>query len=96
MAEYKERITLNEKNSLIDLLLLEKQAVKLYATALTEGCSAQFRECVKGCLNASIETQFKVFLTMTDNGYYRVHTASEEQTQKLSTAFKETNKEFNA
>ncbi|MBQ9756477.1 MAG: spore coat protein, partial [Clostridia bacterium] len=36
MQNYKADITLNEKDSLQDMLTLEKSVVKLYSTAITE------------------------------------------------------------
>ena len=39
MTSYKAEVTLNEKDSILDLLALEKSLVKIYATALTEGVS---------------------------------------------------------
>lgn len=39
----KQQIQLNEKDSLQDMLNLEKEIVKLYSTALTEGNGSKFR-----------------------------------------------------
>ena len=41
--DYKADITLNEKDSLQDMLNLEKSLVKIYSTAMTEGASKGFR-----------------------------------------------------
>lgn len=75
---YKADITLNEKDSMQDLLNLEKQLVKTYAFALTEGVSKGFRSTVKQCLNEAEQTQFKVFLLMTELGYAKVESADEQ------------------
>ena len=78
MNNYKSEITLNEKDSLQDMLNVEKAMVKLYSTALTEGCSKGFRTLVKENFSATIEDQFKVFAMMTEQGYYQVESAPEE------------------
>ena len=87
MSNYKQDITLNEKDSLTDVLIMEKQLVKLYAMAITEGCSAGFREVVNDNLNQAVKSQFDTFLLMTDNDYYRVHTAPESAVEKVRGAF---------
>ena len=52
-TSYKAEVTLNEKDSLQDMLNLEKSAVKLYSTAMTEGCSKGFRTLVKELLRGN-------------------------------------------
>ena len=82
MSNYKQDITLNEKDSLQDLLVLEKEMVKIYATAITEGCSAGFRSVAEDNFKCATDSQFDVFLQMTEHDYYRVHTAPEEEIEK--------------
>ncbi len=77
MAGYKAQNTLNEKDSLQDMLNLEKSMVKLYATAMTEGASRGFRSMVKNHLNETAGDQMNVFLAMTECGYYKVQSAEE-------------------
>lgn len=72
MSSYKTEFTLNEKDSLQDMLNLEKSLVKIYSTAMTEGCSKTFRTLVGEHWKASAEDQMKVFLQMTEHGYYTV------------------------
>ena len=45
--DYKAETTLNEKDSLQDMLNLEKNLVKVYSTAMTEGASDGFRTLIK-------------------------------------------------
>lgn len=87
MNEYKADITLNEKDSLQDLLTQEKGMVKLYGTAITEGCSKGFRDTVLENLNESIEDQKSVFFLMTECGHYQVESAQEEQKTQLKQTF---------
>ena len=87
MSSYKAEVTLNEKDSLIDLLTVEKALVKLYALCITEGCSQGFRNMVKRHLSESIANQMDTFLLLTELGYYRVESAEEETLKKLKDKF---------
>ena len=88
MDNYKADITLNEKDSLQDMLTLEKNMVKLYSTAITEGASNGFRTVVKDHLNGTVSDQLDVFLQMTEHGYYRVESAPEEALEEQKEKFK--------
>ena len=70
--------SLNEKDSLQDMLNVEKQIVKMYTTAITEGVSKGFRTKIKENLMDSISDQMDVFLQMTEHGYYQVQSAPKE------------------
>ena len=76
--DYKAEITLNEKDSLQDMLNLEKSLVKIYSTAMTEGCSNGFRTLIKDHWNQATDDQMEVFLQMTEHGYYQVESAPEQ------------------
>ena len=76
--DYKAEVTLNEKDSLQDMLTLEKTIVKIYATAMTEGCSKGFRTMIEDHLSQTANDQMKVFLMMTEHDYYRVQSAPQE------------------
>ena len=78
MSNYKKDITLNEKDSLQDMLNLEKNMVKIYSTAITEGCSNGFRTLIKSHWGETVDDQMKVFLEMTDKGYYQVESAPQD------------------
>lgn len=88
MDHYKAETTLNEKDSLQDLLIFEKNLVKIYSTAITEGCSNGFRSVVKDNWQDAVSDQMDVFLQMTELGYYKVESAPEatlkEQREKFS------------
>ena len=85
--DYKAQTTLNEKDSISDLLIVEKALVKLYATAITEGVSKGFRQTVRECLNGQIEDQIDVYFFLTDYGYERVCSATEECRNEVKDAF---------
>ena len=95
MADYKSEVTLNEKDCLQDMLNVEKAMVKLYSTALTEGCSKGFRTIVKENFGATAEDQFEVFSMMTENGYYQVQSAQKEQLTEQKTKFKSVKTQLN-
>ena len=77
MSNYKADITLNEKDSLQDMLNVEKNLVKIYSTAMTEGASNGFRTMIKEHWNETTDDQVRVFLEMTEHGYYKVESAPE-------------------
>ena len=77
MRDYKADITLNEKDSLQDMLNLEKSLVKIYSTAMTEATSKGFRTLVQNHWTETAEDQLAVFMMMTDNGYAKVQSAPE-------------------
>ena len=87
MDRYKAEVTLNEKDTLTDLLAIEKSIVKLYALCITEGCSQGFRNVIKRHLLDVITDQMEVFLLLTELDYYRVESAPEDSLKKLKQTF---------
>ncbi len=79
MSNYKADTTLNEKDSLQDMLILEKDLVKIYATAIAEGASNGFRTVIKQNLDQATHAQLDVFMNMCERDYYRVEAAPEEE-----------------
>ncbi|MBQ6979090.1 MAG: spore coat protein [Clostridia bacterium] len=75
--DYMKDITLNEKDSLQDMLNLEKNLVKVYSTVMTEGVSNGFRKTVKEHWNEAVDDQAEVYFMMTDKGYAEVESAPE-------------------
>ncbi len=88
MSNYKADTTLNEKDSLQDMLIIEKDLVKIYATAITEGASNGFRTVVKDNFLDATHDQLDVFMNMCEHDYYRVQSATEEQLQEQREKFK--------
>ena len=87
MANYKADITLNERDSLVDMLTVEKGLVKLYATAITEGVSNGFRSLITKQWLECTNDQIKVFFELTENGYCRVQSAPEEELFSIKEQF---------
>ena len=95
MSNYKRDITLNEQDSLQDLLNIEKQTFKMYATSLTEGVSKGFRTTVETLLQESAEDQFLAYSLMTEQGYAKVNSAEEEQLKMTKDKFTQSLSELN-
>lgn len=74
---YMKDVALNEKDSLQDMLTVEKNLVKVYSTVMTEGVSKGFRQTVKNHWNEVVEDQADVYFMMTDKGYAEVQSAPE-------------------
>ena len=85
----KQQIQLNEKDSLQDMLNLEKEIVKLYSTALTEGIGAKLSPMVKNHLVDSANDQFEVFTQMAENNYYEVKPADKAVIDEQKANFKQ-------
>ena len=94
MANYKKEITLNEKDSLQDMLNLEKAIVKIYAMALTEGSSKAFRTLIKNGFSSSSNDQFQVYQTMNKEGYYEPAPADKQVVDKEKDKFKKVQASF--
>ncbi len=92
MSNYKQEITLNERDSLVDTLSTEKQLVKAYALARTEGCSKGFLDVINKNYNQAVDEQFLVFSKMTEHDYYRVQSAKEDKVAELRKTFASTKK----
>ena len=91
---YKAETTLNEKDSLNDLLIVEKALVKLYATAITEGCSNGFRKAIKKSLEEQIEDQISVFFFLTENDHARVQSATDTELKEAVEQFSKVKNEL--
>lgn len=78
---------MSEKDSLQDLLNVEKTVVKMYTTAITEGVSKGFRQTVKKNFTKSTDDQIDVFFLMSELGYAEVKSAPEQVTGELKQKF---------
>lgn len=87
MNGYKAEITLNEKDSLTDILIMEKELVKQYATAITEGASRGYRSVVKNNMETAVQDQFSVFTVMNKQGLYEVQPADKAIMDKQKQTF---------
>lgn len=68
---------INEKDSLSDILIQEKEMVQLYGTFLPEGSTAEIRTILKNNMDTISKQQFQVFEAMKTKGYYQVKDAKQ-------------------
>lgn len=94
MADYKADTTLNERDTLFDLLITEKTLVKLYAFATTEAVSKGFRTTLKTLYSQSVADQMNVFMNITETDYARVCSASESDLKTAKDKFLKIQKEL--
>ena len=94
MASQKQNNQLNEKNTLQDLLFVEKEMVKMYSTAITESCGNKVRSAIKTGLTTAIGDQYAVFNLMNELGYYEPAPADKavidkqkDKFEKIASAF---------
>ena len=80
---YKDKTQLNERDTLMDVLNLEKEIVKMYSTCLTEGDSKGFRQTVKNLFTESAQDQYEVFKLLKDNGYCQLEEADQNKMKQL-------------
>ncbi len=95
MVNYKADITLNERDSILDMLSIEKQTVKAYSTAITEGVSKEFREVIKNNLDSGVDDQFMTFMMACEYGHAKVCSADEENLKSERERFVQIGRELN-
>ena len=88
--------TLNEKDTLQDLLESEKQLMALYTTALFEGSSTTVRKNFSTNLLGVAENQYKLFTQMQTRGYYEPTPAKKDMIDEANSTFKKQKKELKA
>ena len=95
MPSYKADITLNERDSILDMLSTEKETVKAYSTAITEGTSKEFREVVRRNLDGSVDDQFMTFMMACEYGHAKVASADKEVVKAERERFVELGRQLN-
>lgn len=61
---------MNVKDSLTDILMQEKDIVKVYGTVLTEGSNNEVRSVIEKNMKVIAGQQFEVFENMQQRGFY--------------------------
>ena len=89
-------VSLNEKDTLQDLLESEKQLMALYTTALFEGSSTTVRKNFSTNLLGVAENQYKLFTQMQTRGYYEPAPAKKAMIDEANATFKKQKKELKA
>ena len=80
-------INLTEKDMLQDILTLEKDIMKTYASMLCESSCEKMRGVLQKNLEDNAGDQFQVFYSMTSRNYYPVKEAAEPDVQQAKTKF---------
>ena len=88
--------TLNEKDTLQDLLESEKQLMTIYTTALFEGSTTAVRKNFSTNLLGVAENQFCLFEQMQTRGYYEPQPAKKAMIDEANAMFKKQKKELKA
>ena len=88
--------TLNEKDTLQDLLESEKQLMTIYTTALFEGSTNTVRKNFSTNLLGVAENQFSLFQQMQTRGYYEPQPAKKAMIDQANATYKKQKKELKA
>lgn len=80
--------TLNEKDTLQDMLDCEKQLMSLYTTALFEGSTKSLRNNFSQNLLAVAENQYCIYTQMNTRGYYEPKPVDKNSLDTAATTFK--------
>ena len=88
--------TLNEKDSLQDMLEAEKQLMALYTTALFEGSTKSVRKNFSTNLLAVADNQYSIFSQMQSRGYYEPKPAQKNMIDEANNTYKKQKKSLQA
>lgn len=94
MPSPKQKNQLNEKDTLTDMLLIEKSLVKVYATALTEAATKNVRTTFKNNFTGATSDQYNLFCTMSESGYYEPAPADKAVVDKQKDTFETVKKQL--
>ena len=83
---------INEQDSLSDLLMQEKDIMKVYGTFLPEGSTVKLREILQKNLDIVAKQQFEVFEAMKEKGYYTVKDAKSQEIEEAKKSFSKNTK----
>jgi spore coat protein CotF len=76
---------LTDKDILQDLLTTEKQVVSSYSTGITETSCPNLRNTLINNFKSAQDTQYKIFDTMRQKGWYQTKDAPDNEVQQLKT-----------
>ncbi|MDE6597737.1 MAG: spore coat protein [Clostridia bacterium] len=88
--------TLNEKDTLQDMLEAEKQLMSLYTTALFEGSTKSVRKNFSTNLLGVAENQYCIFNQMQSRGYYEPQPAKKNMIDQANDTYKKQKKSLQA
>ena len=88
--------TLNEKDTLQDMLESEKQLMELYTVALFEGSTNTVRKNFSTNLLGVAENQFGLFTQMQSRGYYEPQPAKKAMIDQANCTYKKQKSQLKA
>ncbi len=88
--------TLNEKDTLQDMLESEKQLMELYTVALFEGSTKTVRKNFSTNLLGVAENQFGIFTQMQSRGYYEPQPAKKAMIDQANCTYKKQKSQLKA
>ena len=88
--------TLNEKDTLLDMLDAEKHLMVLYTTALFEGSTKAVRKNFSENLLGVAENQYCIFNQMQSRGYYEPQPANKNLIDTATDTYKKQKKSLKA
>ena len=88
--------TLNEKDTLQDMLESEKQLMELYTVALFEGSTKTVRKNFSTNLLGVAENQFGLFTQMQSRGYYEPKPAKKAMIDQANCTYKKQKSQLKA
>jgi len=77
----------NEKDTMSDILMQEKDIIKVYGTFLPEGSTAEIRTVLQNNMETVANQQFQVFEAMRNKGYYNVKMADQNEINQARSSF---------
>ena len=92
----KRDCTLNEKDTLQDMLESEKQLMEIYTTALFEGSTKAVRKNFSTNLLGVAENQFCLFTQMQSRGYYEPQPAKKAMLDEANNTYKKQKNQLKA
>lgn len=88
--------TLNEKDTLLDMLDAEKHLMTLYTTALFEGSTKSVRKNFSANLMGVAENQYNIFTQLQSRGYVEPQMAKKDMIDQTTDTYKKQKKTLKA
>ena len=85
---------MNDRDRINDILNYTKYMTQGYNTGLNELQNPALHKTVSGILNDLHETEFGLFSTMFDNGWYKIGVADQQEINKAYNQFNEYHSQF--
>ncbi|MDE7453007.1 MAG: spore coat protein [Clostridia bacterium] len=88
--------TLNEKDTLLDMLDAEKHLMTLYTTALFEGSTKSVRKSISANLMGVAENQYNLYTQLSSRGYVTPAPAKKDMIDQATDSYKKQKKTLKA